>query len=97
MLGRFAFAMTFANLLLNFLGNTINGDIKIVLLVDSEKIGAAHSQADGTRKLFFRKTGVVMFQGHPRINCPLVEMFQLIKPVKNMIFNGFGQRHIVGG
>src|SRR2546426_873965 len=62
MLAGFVFAVTFANLLLDFLSHQIDSGIKIALTVLCEKVGAGHRQANGTGKLLLRRFPVVMFQ-----------------------------------
>ena len=97
MLGRFAFAMAFTDLLFDFFGDAIDGGVHVALLINGKEIGSTHSKAHRAGELFFRGAGIVVFEGHTGINSPLVEVVELIQPGENMLFNGFSKRDIVGG
>ena len=97
MLGGFAFAVAFTDLLFDFFCDAIDGGVHVALLIHGKEIRSAHSQAHRAGELFFRSAGIVVFEGHTGINSPLVEVVELIQPGENMLFDGFGERDIVGG
>jgi hypothetical protein len=89
------FVVTFADLLLDFFGNLVDGRVQITFDVFGKKIGSAHAEANGAAKLFSGGTGVVVFEGHPRINGALVKMIEFLQLSQNVVLNGLGQGDIV--
>jgi len=51
-LGCFAFAVALADLLLDFLGDAVDGGVHVALVIDGKKIRSTHPEAHGARKLF---------------------------------------------
>jgi hypothetical protein len=93
-LGRLAFAVPFADLLLDF-SDAVNGRIQIAFDILGKKIRPAHAQADRATELFLGHAGVVMFEGHACVHGAPVKMVELLQTVKNAVLDGLGQRHIV--
>ena len=78
-----------ADLLLNLFCHTINRSVHIAFNVLGEQIRAAHGKPHRTAELSFRHTGVIMFQGDPRINGPWIKVIQLLNAFYDMGFEGF--------
>ena len=94
-LAGFVFAVALANLLFHFFRDLVNGRVEIILGILGKKIRAAHRQPHGTGKLLLRDARVVMFERHAGINRPAIEVLKLVEPGQNMVFDGFGERHIM--
>ena len=89
------FAVAFADLLLDFFGDLVNGRIKVAFDILGKKIGSAHSQANGAAKLFSGGAGMIVFERHPRVNRALVKMVEFLQLFHDMILDGPGQRDVV--
>src|ERR1041385_4449417 len=57
------FLVPLADLLLDLFADEINRGVEIALAVLGKEVRPAHAQADGAGELFFRRAGVVVFQG----------------------------------
>tara|TARA_A100001037_G_scaffold255369_1_gene240924 strand:+ start:62 stop:511 length:450 start_codon:yes stop_codon:yes gene_type:complete len=88
--------MLFADLLLDFLGDEIDGGVEIVFRVLGVKIRTPDPEPNGTLELFFGRFGVVVFEAHPGIDSPAIKMLQFVNSAENVIFDGLGQFDIVG-
>ena len=88
--------MLFADLLLDFLGDEIDGGVEIVFRVLAVKIRTPDPEPNGTLELFFGRFGVVVFEAHPGIDSPAIKMLQFVNSAENVIFDGLGQFDIVG-
>ena len=95
MLPRLAFALPFADLLLDFFRHAVNRRIQIAFDILGEQIRSAHAQADGAAELFLRNAGVVVFERHARVHGAAVKMVKFLQTAKDVVFNCLGQRHIV--
>ena len=95
MLAGFVFAVAFADLLLNFFGDEVDGGVEIGFVVFSVKIRAGHGQADGTFEFAFGGFIGVVFEDDPRIDGKAIQVFQLFDAGKNMVFNGLGQGYVM--
>src|SRR5439155_3027015 len=97
-LGVFAgsvFALTFADLLLDFFGDKVNRSVEVALGVLGKEVGARHGEPHGTDKLFFRSFSMVMFERHASVNGEAVEVVEFIDPRHDMVLDGFGKRHVM--
>jgi len=92
---RLAFALPFADLLLDFFRDAVNRRIQITFDILGEKVRTAHTQADRTAELFLGHTRVIMFEGHARVPGAPVKMVELHQAAKDVILDGLGQRQIV--
>ncbi len=89
------FIVTFSDLLLDFFGHEIHRCIKIALHILGEEVRAREGQADGAGELAFGGFGLIMLQGHARIDGKAVELCQLVKAADDVIFDGLGEGYIM--
>ena len=87
---RFEFIMTLADLLLDFFRDQVDRGIQISLGIFSEQIGAWFGDANGTFKLTFRELGVILFDHDAGIDCPWIQMSELLDARNDMRFDGVG-------
>jgi hypothetical protein len=87
--------VAFADLLLDFFGDLVNGRVKIAFDVLGKKIGPVHTQANGAGPLFSGGAGMIVFERHPRINGALVKMVEFLQLFDDMILDGLGQSDVV--
>src|SRR5208337_1706060 len=62
------FVVALADLLFDFFGDLVNGGVQVAFDVLGKKVGPAHAYPDGAGELFSGGAGMVMFEGHARIN-----------------------------
>ena len=91
------FAVALADLLFNFFDDGIYCGVEVALDVFGEEVWAAHAEADGAAELFFRHAGVVVLKGDAGIHDALIHMVQLVELGDNVVFDGFGEGHVVRG
>src|ERR1035437_4681725 len=87
--------VAFADLLLDFFGDLVNGRVKIAFDILGKKIGSAHTQANGAAKLFSGGARMVMFKRHAGVNGALVKVVEFLQLFYDMILEGLGQRDVV--
>ena len=87
---RLGLAAAFAQLLLDFLCDDVNGRVKVLLAVLGKKIRTTNAETDGTGERLFRRARVVVFEGDSRVNHPLVQVVKLFNLGHYVIFNGLG-------
>jgi len=88
-------AVAFADLLLDFLGDLVNGRVKVAFGVFGKKIGSPHSEADGAAKLSSGGASMIVFERHPRVNGALVKMVEFLQLFCDMVLDGPGQFDVV--
>ncbi|MEY2427245.1 MAG: hypothetical protein QOJ40_130 [Verrucomicrobiota bacterium] len=96
MFASFEFVAPLADLLLDFFRHEINGRVEVALMILSEEVRPRNRKAHRARELPFRRLGLVMFKGDPRIDRPAVQVVQLVNAAHQVVFDGLGQRHVVG-
>src|SRR6185369_4934056 len=94
-LARFHLAVAFADLLLDFFGDDVDGRVEIAFAGFGEQVGSAHGQADGAVELFFRNPFMVVFQHDACVDGTAVDVFHLLKFFYDLGLDCLGERHIV--
>jgi hypothetical protein len=95
MFARFVFVSALPKLLLDLFDDQIDGCVEIALSIFREEIRPGDGEAHGTGELALRSFGFVMLQDDPRIYGETVQVVQFVEPARKMIFNGFGERHVM--
>jgi hypothetical protein len=88
--------MTFPKLLLELFENQVDGRVHVALGILGKEVRPAHAQSHRALELPFRRFGVVVLQGYPGINDPMVKMFQLQDVTLDVLFNGVANADVVG-
>lgn len=83
-------AVALADLLFDFLGHEVYGGVKILLHILRKKIRARNAKPHRAFELALRNLGGIMFQRDARIDGEAVEMFELVQPCEDMLFDGLG-------
>ncbi|MDB6064603.1 MAG: hypothetical protein JWR26_811 [Pedosphaera sp.] len=94
-LAGFVFALAPANLLLDFFRHEVDGGVEIAFAILGKKVWTRFGEAHGAFELAFRGFGGIVFQGDAGIDGKTVEMFELIDPDQDVLFNGIGESHVV--
>jgi hypothetical protein len=95
MFAGFVFAVTFADLLLDFLGHKIDGGVEIALAILGKQVGTGHGQAEGAGELLFGGLPMVVFKRHAGVDGKTVEVIEFIDACDDVVFDGFRQSQIV--
>ena len=95
MLAGLVLVMPLADLLLDLLGDEVNGGVKIFFQVLGKQIRAGQRNAHGTGKLALGRFGLIMVERDAGIDGESVQMLQFLDSADKVIFNGFGQGHIM--
>ena len=92
---RFVFAVSFADLLLDFFDDDIDGGVEVAFVVFGEEVGSANAQSYRAGKLSFGHARVVVFERDARFHDAGFQVLQFVEFGKNVIFNSFRQSHIM--
>jgi hypothetical protein len=92
---RFNFTVAFADLLLDFFGDDVNGRVQIAFTRLGKEVGAAHGHLHRANELPFGHAAVVVFEGNAGINGAAIQMIQLFELLYNAVFEGPGERNVV--
>ena len=95
MLASLVFAVALSELLLDLLGDQVNRGIKIGLDVLRKKIAPRQSNANRAGKLALRGFCLVAFQSDASVRRVMVKVVQLVNSSDEMVFDRFGQSHIM--
>ena len=91
----FELIVTFAELLLDFLGDQIHGGIEVVFRILGEKVGAGNGQTNRAGELLFGRLELVEFKNDAGINRIPIHVFQLVDAGNDVVFHGFGHGDVV--
>jgi len=86
-------AMTFANLLLDFFGDDVDGRVKVRLTIFGIQVRPTQADPDGAGKGPFGNARVIVFEGDARINGTFVEVIHLFELGDDVVHDGFGEGH----
>jgi len=96
MLASLVLIMALADLLLDFLGDQVDGGVKVLFEIFRKQVRAGKRESYRTGKLPLGRFGLVMFERDPRVDGTPVQVLQFVDSADNVIFNGFSQSHVMG-
>ncbi len=95
MLARFVFVVPLSDLLFHLLADQVDGGVEVAFDILGIQVRAAQAQPNRTAKLFLRSARVIVIQRDARVDGEAVQMLQLGDSTDEVIFDGFGQRHVM--
>src|SRR5690349_5957799 len=95
MFAGFVFALTFANLLLDFLGDEVNRGVKVAFSILRKEVGTGYGKPHGAAELSFGRFSMVVLECYARINGETVKVVKLVDAGDDVVLDRFGQGQIV--
>ena len=89
------FAVAFADLLFNFLSDDVYSSVQVAFPGFGEQVWTPHGNLHGAIELSFGHSPMVMFESHPGVDGPAIEVVELFELSHDAIFEGLSEGDVV--